>query len=280
MLNQLFYPENLYYDDDDQMIYIADTGNHRIVRWKDGDKNGEIVAGGHGKGNHSDQLNNPTNIVIDKETNSLIICDSGNKRIIQWFLENVTNGQVIISNILCYGLAMDDEGYLYISDYLRHEVTRWKIGNTSGIVVAGGNGKGNRSDQLDSPRNIFIDRNRYLYVSEEKNYRITKWTNASVEGIIVAGGQDVGNNLRPLLSPRGLAVDFFNTIYVVDTLNNRVMRWFEEGVHSDVIIGENDKTNEFDEPIGLSFDGQGNLYISDRKKHRVQRFDVNLNATS
>ena len=38
-------------------------------------KIGQIVAGGNGKGDQIYQLNYPHDIVIDKENNSLIICD-------------------------------------------------------------------------------------------------------------------------------------------------------------------------------------------------------------
>ncbi|CAF4223987.1 unnamed protein product, partial [Rotaria sordida] len=46
-----------------------------------GDTNGQVVAGGHDKGN---QLNGPTDVLIDKETDSLIICDYGNRRVVRW----------------------------------------------------------------------------------------------------------------------------------------------------------------------------------------------------
>ncbi|CAF1296714.1 unnamed protein product, partial [Adineta steineri] len=49
-LNQLSYPYAIYVDDDHQTIYIADSGNHRIVKWKYGAQNGQVVAGGNGKG--------------------------------------------------------------------------------------------------------------------------------------------------------------------------------------------------------------------------------------
>ncbi|CAF5180672.1 unnamed protein product, partial [Rotaria sp. Silwood1] len=45
--NQLYWPYGLYVDDD-QTIYIADCYNHRIVEWKSGATNGNVVAGGNG----------------------------------------------------------------------------------------------------------------------------------------------------------------------------------------------------------------------------------------
>ncbi|CAF5116620.1 unnamed protein product, partial [Rotaria sp. Silwood1] len=51
--NQLYWPCGLYVDDD-QTIYVADQGNHRIVEWKSGATNGKVVAGGNGQGNGAD----------------------------------------------------------------------------------------------------------------------------------------------------------------------------------------------------------------------------------
>ncbi|CAF1407994.1 unnamed protein product, partial [Rotaria sp. Silwood1] len=81
--NQLKYPYGLFVDNDEAMV-IADSNNHRIIQWKIGDTNGQIVAGGNGHGNRLNQLNRPIDVVIDKETNSLIINDRGNFRILRW----------------------------------------------------------------------------------------------------------------------------------------------------------------------------------------------------
>jgi sugar lactone lactonase YvrE len=125
-LNQLSNPYGLYVDDD-ETLYVADYSNHRIVEWKSGATSCRIVAGRNGPGNRNDQLNHPVDMIVDKESNSLIICDRDNKRVVQWPLRNGTSGETIISNVDCYGLTIDNDGYLYVSDYSKHEVRRWEI---------------------------------------------------------------------------------------------------------------------------------------------------------
>ena len=44
-LNQLYWPDGLDIDDDNQSIVIADTDNHRIVEWQMGASNGKVIAG-------------------------------------------------------------------------------------------------------------------------------------------------------------------------------------------------------------------------------------------
>ncbi|CAF1480372.1 unnamed protein product, partial [Rotaria sordida] len=116
------------------------------------DTNGQVVAGGHDKGNPLDQLDRPSDVLIDKETDSLIICDSGNRRVVRWSRRSgTTQGEILIDNIKCWGLTMDDQRYLYISDYEKHEVRRYQIGDKNGTIVAGGNGKGAGLNQLNEP---------------------------------------------------------------------------------------------------------------------------------
>ncbi|CAF1539772.1 unnamed protein product, partial [Rotaria sordida] len=150
--NQFFWPEGLFVDDD-QTTIIADWGNHRIIQWKMGDTSGQVVAGGNGHGNRLDQLNNPADVLIDKETNSLIICDLWNRRVVRWSrYSGTTQGEILIDNIDCHGLAMDEQRYLYISDYKKHEVRRYQIGgDKDGTLVAGGNGEGDGLYQLNNP---------------------------------------------------------------------------------------------------------------------------------
>ena len=83
-INQLYNPFGLDIDDDNQSIVIADWGNHRIVEWKIGASNGKVIAGGRGLGNRLNQLNCPTDVLIGKEMNSLLIADPYIGRVLRW----------------------------------------------------------------------------------------------------------------------------------------------------------------------------------------------------
>ncbi|CAF3016772.1 unnamed protein product [Rotaria sp. Silwood2] len=244
--NQLNHPWSLYVDDD-ETIYVADHGNHRIVEWKSGATNGTVVAGGNGQG------------------------------VVRWSGRNGTHGETIISNIECFGLAMDDNGYLYVVDYREHEVKRYKIGETKRTAVAGGNEQGNRLDQLSYPYYVFVDRDHSVYVSDWGNNRLMKWEEGVTQGIVVAGGQGKGNSLSQLNASRGVVVDQLGTVYVADKQNHRVTRWPKGARQGSVIIGGNGKgsqSNQLNQPMGLSFARHGNLYVVDWLNHRVQKFNI------
>jgi sugar lactone lactonase YvrE len=282
-LNQLNSPQGICVDNEDQSLYITDWCNHRIMKWKSNEKNGQVVAGGNQAGNGMNQLNNPLDVIVDKERDSLIICDSGNQRIMCWPCRNASTGQTIISNIDCRGLAMDNNGFLYISDYTKNEIRRWRMGESEGIVVAGGNGKGNRLDQLNGPQYVFVDSDHSVYVSDMNNYRVMKWIEGAKEGIIVAGGHGKGDNLTQLSSPYGVIVDQFDTVYVVDCGSHRIVRWPNGAIEGSVVVGGNgcgNKLNQLNYPAGFSFDRFGNLYVSDNGNSRIQRFNINSNSCS
>ena len=222
-LNQLYWPHGLDIDDDNQSIVIADYWNHRIVEWKMGASHGKVIAGGRGKGSRLDQLYYPTDVLIDNETNSLFIADRLNRRIVRWSRrQETTQGEVIIDNIDCWGLAMDHQRYLYVSDTGKHEVRRYRIGDKNGIVVAGGNGQGNQLNRLNWPTCLFVDKEQAVYVSDNNNYRVMKWNKGTNQGIVVAGGQGQGNALTQLSCPEGLFVDTSGTIDVAEAWNDPV----------------------------------------------------------
>ncbi|CAF1347701.1 unnamed protein product, partial [Didymodactylos carnosus] len=126
-INQLYNPWGLYVDDD-QTLYVADPSNYRIVEWKSGATSGQVVAGGNGEGSGAHQLSNPYDVIVDKERDSLIICDRSNRRVARWPRRNGTSGETIISNIDCMGLTMDENGSLYVTDYGKAEVRRYRRG--------------------------------------------------------------------------------------------------------------------------------------------------------
>ncbi|CAF0831608.1 unnamed protein product [Adineta steineri] len=276
-LNQVDHPLGIFIDKK-KNIFIAEFLNHRIVEWKYNAKEGHIIAGGNGQGNRIDQLNYPIDVIVDQRSRSVIISDSGNRRVIQWLNQNQ---QILIDNIDCSRLATDNYEFLYVSDSMNNEVKRWKMGeyNNEGTVVAGGNGQGNQLNQLNHPTFIFVDEEQSVYVSNENNYRVLKWRKDAQEGIVVAGGNGQGENLNQLSRPQGIAVNYLGEIYVADFGNHRVMRWCEGKDEGEIVVGGNGQGNESNQlnyPTGLCFDDERNLYVGDHYNHRIQKFEIIL----
>ncbi|CAF3687010.1 unnamed protein product [Adineta steineri] len=276
-LNQLNDPCGIYVDNDDHSIYIADTYNHRIIRWEFGANSGTIVAVGNGPEDIRNQLNQPTDVILDKEKKYLIICDYSNGRVLRWSLQNSQDQQILIPDISCWGLAMDNNGDLYISDWARHQVVRWQEGDTKGTVVAGGNGQGNHLNQLDFPMYIFVDEYHSVYVANAGNKRVMKWMKNAAEGSLIAPGQFFNENSSSMPEPRSVIVDHMGNIYVSHEGIYQIMRWSPGTIEGVPVVGENKSgigPTELNSPYDLSFDQQGNLYVADAGNARIQKFAI------
>ncbi|CAF1027869.1 unnamed protein product [Adineta steineri] len=274
----LVYPYSVFVAED-QTIYVGDYENHTIVAWHDGETQAQIVAGGHGSGEGAHQLNQPIDVIVDKERDSLLICDRSNKRVVRWPRRNGIHGEIVLSNVGCWGLTMDDAGSLYVADYEKNEVLRYRRGKVQGTVVAGGNGNGKRLNQLDSPSYLFVNREHSVFISDTNNRRVMKWASGAKEGMIVAAGQGQGGVLSQVLNPAGVLVDQLGTVYVADFENNHVIRCSQRTQQGMLVACRDDQVvqgNELNIPMGLSFDRHGHLYVVDHWNKRVQKFTLEM----
>ncbi|CAF1284991.1 unnamed protein product, partial [Rotaria magnacalcarata] len=79
-LTQLENPEGIFVDALGT-LYVADSGNHRVMRWTQGDKKqGTVIVGGNGRGAGANQFNFPTGLSFDRH-GDLYVVDSNNHRV-------------------------------------------------------------------------------------------------------------------------------------------------------------------------------------------------------
>ncbi|CAF3768292.1 unnamed protein product [Rotaria sp. Silwood1] len=226
--------EGFYVDYDDQMIYICDSWFNRVVKWKYYSKIGELAAGDNGNGNQSDQLNHPIDLIIDKDNDSLIICDRDKRQVVRWKIGD-TNRTIVAGgngsgnhfnqlNRPSY-LFVDQNHSVYISDTSNHRVMKWIKGAKEGILVAGGQGLGAELNQLTFPRGMIVDQFDSVYVADRHNHRIMRWVKGSVEGSVVVGGNGQGKEPNQLDTPEDLLFDEEYNLYVNDAENRRVQKF-------------------------------------------------------
>ncbi|CAF3578162.1 unnamed protein product [Rotaria socialis] len=166
-LNQLDEPLGLFVDED-AAVYVAGTLNFRVVKWASGASSDQVIAGGNGEGNQNNQMKYATKIIIDKN-GTIFICDHMNMRVQRWF-KNDDHGQTIIENISCWGLTLDKEKLLYVSDWKKRRITK----RPSEQITAGGNGQGSALNQLFYPCDVFLDQDQSIFVADDGNQRIIK----------------------------------------------------------------------------------------------------------
>ncbi|CAF1096845.1 unnamed protein product [Adineta steineri] len=235
--DRLNQPSAIYVDEN-QNLFIADTNNHRVQKWEKDSTSGSTVAGKTGNpGSDLHQLHSPQAIWVDSE-NNLYIADLSNHRIVKRLSQSSVvviaggNGQGNLPNQLNdpVGLYFDElNNDLYISNYLGHSITKWKIGELQGTFIAGRVGEnGTSSILLNHPSTVALDKNGNMYIADTYNHRIELFCNdGSKEGKRIAGitGQ-IGNNDEHLNFPHDLALDIEKyTLYVADSENDRVQKF-------------------------------------------------------
>ena len=92
-LSQLYNPFAIYVDPN-QMMYILDQTNYRVLRWKFGEPLGYVVAGGNGAGGSLTQISTSYAMFIDSQYN-IYVSDSGNSRVSLWLPTNRTSGILV-----------------------------------------------------------------------------------------------------------------------------------------------------------------------------------------
>ena len=279
--------------DSNNVVFVTDYNNHRVVKWTKDATTGIVVAGGHCGNISQGELCYPAAITFDKNNNMYVtVEDEHNGAVIIW-REGAKSGETLInSNSSLYGLALDhDEKYLYVTHHREHRVVKYTINGAFEDVVAGGHGNGSDLNQLDYrkymkyyfylylrymlfffsislARGITVDKSGSVFVSDSKNHRIVKWMVNATEGTVVAGGKNNGSRTDQLAVPNGIFVDDKETIFVADNENNRVMRIPAGTLDGTIISGD----HQLSSIEGLTFDSHGNLYVADWGNNRVQMF--------
>ena len=160
--------------------------------------------------------------------------------------------------------------------------------------------------ELNGPGGLAVDMNAsppVLYVSDTRNHRVLAWRNVAAfssgaPADLVIGQRDrysalplgPGTSLSTgLNTPTGLAV-WNGDLYIADSGNNRVLRFpapfSQTTLFPDLVIGQQNFNSRAanagglsgrtlslgGNPAHLAFDGNGNLYVTDRGNSRVLRF--------
>jgi sugar lactone lactonase YvrE len=94
-----------------------------------------------------------------------------------------------------------------------------------GTTVAGGNGTGSSSSQLNTPTGVAVDAAGFVYVADTVNDRVQRWRPGAMAGVTVAGGNGTGAAANQLDTPWDVEVDSAGNVYVSDSYNDRVQRW-------------------------------------------------------
>lgn len=136
-VDELCSPFGIAVDSRSGALFIADAGNHRVMRWSRGSRQGVVVAGGHGAGRRLDQLRHPRGVAYDPVSGSIYVADTGNHRVVRW-PRGASKGEVVAGGM--------------------------------------GKGRGHRLAQLNTPSSVVLDAHGRLLVADTGNHRVVRAT--------------------------------------------------------------------------------------------------------
>ena len=240
------------------VLYIADTGNHRIRRIKASRDTittyvGSGTAGFSGDAGAatSSAINAPASVFVDS-VGVLYIADTGNNRI-----RSVTAAGVIstIAGKDSSGFSGDGGaatsaklnaptavsargGFVYIADTGNNRIRRISSAGIINTIAGKDTTAGLFLDDttatvatLKAPHGLYVDRANNVYIADTDHHRIRKLTATDSTLTTIAGNGspgfsgdgDLPTNAR-LAFPTSVAVDTFGTVYIADRFNHRIRR--------------------------------------------------------
>lgn len=275
---------------DDNILYVADTQNDRVVLIAPNSTSAIRVMGNQSSSDMF-RLNRPNDVFVSRT--SIYVLDTSNVRVQKWsrnFTDPVTvagtsgrTGNATDMNRFgySYNLFVDNYGNVFVGDYRNQRVMMFSWNSTdgtNGVIAAGTGVKGSESNQLNGPSGIFLTDDGLLYIADCDNHRIQRWILGKNSGVTVAGGKGGGNALSQLYYPYTVLVDLNGYMYISDYSNHRIMRWRPEAAQGECIAAcsgsKGLNLNQLNGPSSISFDSSGSLYVNDYLNNRVQKFKL------
>lgn len=151
---------------------------------------------------------------------------------------------------------------------------------STGSVVAGGNGYGNNADQFKQLMSVTADSQGNIYVPDLGNHRIQKWTPGATQGTTIIGGIGQSNTPEGLNLPVGVLYEPDGTIFISDAGNSRIQMWLPGATQGITVAGGNGSGSGLHQ---LNWQGgifkKGNdLYIVDSGNFRVLKWTIGATA--
>ncbi len=164
-------------------------------------------------------------------------------------------------------MYVDDDQTVYVADWFNHRIVEWKLGVTSGQVVAGGNGPGSGTHQLSYPQDVIADKERdSLIICDYSNKRVVRWLRRNG-----TSGETIISNINCA----GLTMDESGSLYVTDVGNHEVRRYRRGESQGTVVAGRNGSGNRLDQlsnPRYVFVDRDHSVYVSDWGNARVMKW--------
>ena len=264
---QFLRPQHLAADDEEN-IYVADTGNAKIQKFS---SDGKFLLSFGVRGVENGEFGSPVGIathenniyVVDSHLNSIQKFDSDGNFILKWGEEGSEDGKFSSPR----GIEIDSEGVVYVVDTKNYRIQKF---TTDGEFLSSFGSYGSTDERLRAPEDVTIYENN-VYVSDPRNYKVVKFTS---DGIFLKSF-DYNMGGFPI-RPYGLVSDLDGNVYFADTSKHRIVKIDSEGNSLTMWGKAGNAKGQFVEPIGIAFNNLGYLFVTDSSNNRIQKFQTPL----
>lgn len=247
---------------------------------------------------YSTSLNSPAGIAIDTN-GTLYIADTDNHviRKLQGEAFSIIGGSVGNSGITDgigadarfsspSGITVDADGNVYIADTGNHRIRR--MDTAGNVTTYAGTGAVEHADgpnaTFNAPQGIVVDKDGNLYVADTGNHIIRRIDTARNTVTLVgkptySGYNNASGQEARFSFPKGIAINAEGMIFIADTGNNTIRKFnpVDKSVTSFAgygVAGKEDADGanaSFNEPVGICFDAQMNMYVADKQGPSVRK---------
>jgi hypothetical protein len=267
--SSLLVPKGLGLDSSGN-LYVADTGNNRVLFFASGSTTATKVYGQGGNFNQNlannggisaDSLKGPFCVRADKN-NNVYVCDTQNNRVLFYSSSSTTASRV--------------------------------YGTGGSFTVAGVSST--TSSTFSNPQDIAFDSNNNIYISDSGNGRVLIFTGTSTTASSLIGQTSftsviTGCTANILGGPMGIIIDQIGNLYVGDG-NARVLMFPPNATSATKVYGAGGSftscainngglsASSLNRFLYVATDSNGKLYVSDSSNNRILYYGSSSTTSS
>lgn len=287
-------PQDLFVSEEGE-LYIADTGNNRIIRT---DSKGEVI--GVYTNDAQKPFNGPKGVFVDKE-GYIYVADTNNKRLVKMaedgtFVKEIVRPESdLISDDISFEptkLMVCDNGLIYVIvgkefmsitqdneflGYFGAEDLPFSLSNMLVSMFASDIQKQKLTKKQPSAYNNFtLGSDGLVYAVANKSTGQIKRITSVGENIYKEQfyGEYVFNQSNVLVAPTytDVAVDDRGIIFVCETNSRKIYQYDRKGNSVSVFGGAGTTEGYFSMPVAIDLNSQGQVFVLDADRGQVQVF--------
>lgn len=290
-------------------LYVADTGNKRIIKYAKNNNNVTVIA--QGTDGYS-ELNSPVALYVD-EYETIFVLDNQNKidpaveppyyRIFAYW-PKLRNGQYVYESILLlngstgkgFGLDLDSESNIYIAMSTDPESQQFTYGSqgtgsivkwlaptyefstnvkgvaTQGVLVNSNNGF--------TPKNIYIDHRNNIYFADISMFSLIRIQMSSYSIMKVSQNETRTLSFADAPTLMDIVIDCNDNMYIADGADNIIKYYlptlgeFKKGVHLINITSAHNNTKHTGVTYLTLDSNNGDIYFVSKRMSYIQKFTI------